>query len=185
MFQPTVSIVMSRNKHDDWTKIRFLVFDTISTYDVFEDRILNIPTDHPFIDVVHHISCKGRDHLEEYFNTIIQNGGEGVMLRANMSKYVHGRSSLLYKMKRFLDDDAVVIGYIDGKGKLSGKVGSLIVRDSNGTDTTFRIGTGLTAYDRELPPPIGSLITYKYQERTNDGKPRFPVFVRLKHTGGY
>lgn len=179
MFQSTLSIVRSHHKSEKWHKIRFVVFDTISDDELFEDRLVHIPTDHPFIDIVHHEMCTGREHLDTFFNKILSTGGEGVMLRANMSKYEHGRSSLLYKLKQFLDEDAIVVGYVDGKGKLTGKVGSIVVRGRQCTDT-FRIGTGLSDYDREIPPPIGSIVTYKYQELTKSGKPRFPVFIRMK-----
>lgn len=30
---------------------------------------------------------------------------------------------------------------------------------------------------RRKPPAVGKIITYKYQGLTNDGIPRFPVFV--------
>ena len=35
----------------------------------------------------------------------------------------------------------------------------------------------LTDADRRKPPKIGSIITYRFQEYTLDGVPRFPTFV--------
>ena len=33
---------------------------------------------------------------------------------------------------------------------------------------------------RDEPPATGTTITYKYQEKTRDGEPRLPVFVRVR-----
>ncbi len=41
----------------------------------------------------------------------------------------------------------------------------------------FKVGTGFSDHQREHPPAVGSIITYKFQELTDDGVPRFPVFV--------
>ena len=57
-------------------------------------------------------------------------------------------------------------------------MGALYCIDIDGI--TFKICTGLKGYMRDKPPAIGfgTRITYKYQEKTRDGKPRFPVFMR-------
>ena len=36
--------------------------------------------------------------------------------------------------------------------------------------------------DRRNPLPTGTVITYKFQELTNAGLPRFPVFMRVRPT---
>jgi NAD-dependent DNA ligase len=46
--------------------------------------------------------------------------------------------------------------------------------------TRFSVGTGFTDAERRSPPPIGVLITYRYQELTDRGVPRFPTFVRVR-----
>ena len=47
-------------------------------------------------------------------------------------------------------------------------------------NVTFKIGSGFDMNERRNPPAIGSLITFKYKEFTKYGKPRFPVFLRVK-----
>ena len=44
----------------------------------------------------------------------------------------------------------------------------------------FRIGTGLSDHEREHPPAIGSIVTYRFQELTPDGVPRFPSYVGVR-----
>lgn len=38
----------------------------------------------------------------------------------------------------------------------------------------------LSEKDRKNPPPIGSIITYRYQELTDAGIPRFPTYVGVR-----
>lgn len=45
---------------------------------------------------------------------------------------------------------------------------------------TFSVGTGFSDAQRSNPPAIGSTITYRYQEMTDRGVPRFPSFVRVR-----
>ena len=98
------------------------------------------------------------------------------MLRSPQSQYKGGRTTDLLKVKKFQDAEAYVSGFENGTGRNNGRVGALYCTDIDGI--TFKIGTGLKDYMREKPPAIGTRITYKYQEKTRDGKPRFPVFVR-------
>ena len=93
-------------------------------------------------------------------------GGEGLMLREPNSKYVHGRSNTLLKVKSFHDMDAVVEKHEKGAGKYKDLLGSLHCRDKDGV--TFKVGSGFTDKERENPPPVGCIITVKYQEKTND-----------------
>ncbi|HJZ90046.1 MAG TPA: WGR domain-containing protein, partial [Gemmataceae bacterium] len=42
------------------------------------------------------------------------------------------------------------------------------------------VGTGFSDKQREAPPPIGSIITFRYQELSDAGVPRFPSFVGVR-----
>ena len=62
------------------------------------------------------------------------------------------------------------------RGRHRGRLGALLVATPDGT--TFSVGTGLTDAQREHPPAVGTLITFRFQELTDRGVPRFPSFVR-------
>jgi DNA ligase-1 len=143
--------------------------------------------------------CKGQSHLEAELKRIEQKSGEGVMLRKPKSLYVAGRSTTLLKVKSFHDAEAVVLSYEPGKGKHKGRVGALNCKMANGT--RFKVGTGyalhakaldclghrlmvdvvdgarLSDAEREHPPAVGAIITYRFQELTPDGVPRFPSYI--------
>ena len=105
-------------------------------------------------------------------------GGEGLMLRKPASKYESGRSSTLLKVKSFLDADAIVIGHQAGAGKHKGRLGALLVRMADGTE--FAVGTGFSDKERSDPPAGGSTITFRYQELSDGGVPRFPSYLRIR-----
>lgn len=139
----------------------------------------------PHLQVLQQIRCAGREQLIKLLALITDNGGEGVMLRQPGSFYEFKRSSTLLKLKKFIDDEAVVTGYekIDintaGKDHLRGAMGALHCRLTNGI--TFKVGNGFSDKQRLSPPKVGDTITFKYQELSSKGVPRFPTFVRVRH----
>jgi DNA ligase-1 len=80
-------------------------------------------------------------------------------------------------VKSFRDAEAVVIGHQAGAGKHKGRLGALLVRLPDGTD--FAIGTGFSDRERAEPPSIGATVTFRYQELSDAGVPRFPSYVRV------
>jgi DNA ligase-1 len=183
-FQRTVSIVRRQDKNDLWNEVRFLVFDAPAAAGGFEDRLAflkdalakgaaKFARQHP------HERCKSLDALRAELARIETLGGEGLMLRQPGSKYVAGRSATLLKVKTFHDAEAVIVGHQAGAGRHKGRMGALLVRLPDGTD--FAIGTGFSDRERENPPPIGVTVTFRYQELSEAGVPRFPSWVGVRH----
>ncbi|MEX0716833.1 MAG: DNA ligase [Planctomycetaceae bacterium] len=180
-FQRTVSIVRRQDKSDHWKSIRYVVFDAPATDAPFEDRLTLVRESleriaSEYVRPLPHERCRGVDHLREELVRIEALGGEGVMLRQPGSRYEAGRSTSLLKVKTFHDADAVVVGHAPGKGRHKGRLGALVVRLPDGTE--FSVGTGFSDKQRENPPAIGGTITFRYQELSTGGVPRFPSFVR-------
>ncbi len=183
-FQRTVAIVRRQDKNDLWRSIRFLIFDAPGHSGPFEERLAlfrELLQKHkpPYASAHEQQVCTSISHLRSELARIEALGGEGLMLRQPGSRYVAGRSSTLLKVKSFIDTEAVVIGHQPGAGKHKGRLGALLLQLPNGNQ--FSVGTGFSDAERSNPPPIGSLITFRYQELTDGGIPRFPSFVAL-HT---
>jgi len=183
-FQQTVSIVRSRDQNEGWRKVRFLVFDAPAHNDTWEKRMEVLKQLLPksgrkdaIATALEHVRCEGVPHLRKYLKRIEKAGGEGLMLREPASVYEAGRSSTLLKVKSFLDAEATVLEHQPGRGKFRGVMGALVVELADGT--RFSVGTGFSDQERANPPPIGSLITFSYQELTKAGVPRFPSFLRI------
>ncbi|MBS0204974.1 MAG: DNA ligase [Planctomycetes bacterium] len=182
-FQKTVSIVRRKDQSDHWKQIRFVVFDAPGRKDPFEARIeyLNdvVRQNGPEYAVAHeHARCQGIPHLKSELERVESLGGEGLMLRQPASLYVAGRSSTLLKVKTFYDAEARVVGYQAGAGRHKGRLGALQVMLPDGTE--FSVGTGFSDAEREAPPAVGSTITFRYQELSDGGVPRFPSYVGLR-----
>jgi DNA ligase-1 len=131
------------------------------------------------VQMVSQVECQDNAHLLTALENVIALGGEGLMLRKPGSHYEGRRSSTLLKLKRMHDDEATVISYLDGKGKHEGSMGALHCRLASGVE--FDVGSGFTDKERDAPPRLGSKITFRYQEITRDGVPRFPVYLRPHH----
>ena len=100
------------------------------------------------------------------------------MLHRADSPYVTGRSDVLLKMKRWNDAEATVIGHRPGKGKYTGRLGALRMRTPEGVE--FLLGTGLSESLRRDPPPVGTVVTYRFRELTREGRPRFASYHRIQ-----
>ncbi|NLX99234.1 MAG: DNA ligase [Rhodopirellula sp.] len=184
-FQRTVSIVRRQDQSDLWKEVRFLVFDAPRCDGGFEARLEFLAESlraerQPYARLHEHQRCQGLPQLREELARVEALGGEGLMLRQPGSVYEVGRSFTLLKIKTFHDAEAVVLGHQPGKGKFKGLLGALAVQLPDGTE--FSVGTGLSDAERATPPPIGSVITFRYQELSDGGVPRFPSFVRICRT---
>lgn len=185
-FQRTVSIARRQDRSDHWRELRFVVFDAPSAGGPFEKRIEAVRdllagaggTRPEFARPHEHVACGGVDHLRAELARVETLGGEGLMLRRPGSLYVAGRSAELLKVKTFHDAEAVVIGHQAGAGRHKGRMGALLARLPDGTE--FAVGTGFSDAERSAPPAVGSVITFRYQELTEAGVPRFPSFVGVR-----
>ena len=103
-------------------------------------------------------------------------GGEGLMLRKPGSLYEAGaRSKSLLKVKSQKDEEAKVVAHEGGAGRNAFRTGALTLETPDGRQ--FSCGSGLSDHDRLHPPPLGSVVTYRFTELMDNGYPRFPVFV--------
>ena len=100
------------------------------------------------------------------------------MVRDPNVAYINKRTSKALKVKNFKDTECEILGYTNGNGKYIGKVGAIICQLEN--EIVFKIGSGLNDKFRTHPPKIGTNITFKYQNITKYGKPRFPVYLRIR-----
>lgn len=68
---------------------------------------------------------------EEFYNRIVELGGEGIMLKNPDAPYSIGgrRANTWYKVKAFETIDCKITGFDPGQGKYGGQVGALVVQD--------------------------------------------------------
>ncbi len=186
-FQRTVSIVRRQDKSDLWKEVVYVAFDAPSLGVPFEER-LTFVREHvarkapPYLRAHEHAPCTSVDHLREELARVEALGGEGLMMRQPRSAYEVGRSLTLLKIKNFRDAEARVLEHQKGAGRHKGRLGALCVELPDGT--RFSVGTGFSDKERESPPPIGSVITFRYQELSEAGVPRFPSYIGVRADQG-
>lgn len=208
VFTRTQSAVMSKSTVPDL--VMFHIFDMVADagyekrLEMVREELHGEARDGFPVELVRQKRCDFPEELEAFETECVEAGYEGVMIRSLWGPYKFGRSTVkeghLLKIKRFADDEAVVIstqelmhngneavkdlmGHTDRSTKKDGLIpadtlGSLVVR---WRDTTFNIGTGFTAdqrkaYWRGRKDLIGKSLTFKFQGVGSDGRPRFPVF---------
>jgi DNA ligase-1 len=117
--------------------------------------------------------------------TFVLQGYEGSIYRTNRCEYQEGkRSPDLLKRKDWQEDDFVVVGVREGKGKNEGTA-VLTCQVGNNASTTFDVTAQGTyqekaALFRIKSKCIGMRLSIKYQNLTDGGIPRFPIALGFK-----
>jgi DNA ligase-1 len=161
-----------------------------------KDLVNNLKS--PYIRMVEHTLINNATELEFFWEQCISGGYEGAMVRSLDGPYKRGRSTLkqgyLIKLKKWSDDEAVVLGFEElernedpstsCKENMVGAntLGALVVQWRG---VTFKIGSG---FDMAMRHKIwqnkekyqGKEVTFKYQEVSKYGKPRFPIFKTFR-----
>jgi len=172
--QEVGSIVARQVPDARWSKVQFVVFDMpdptagafTERFRIVQHALRNPP---PRVQLVPYVECLGREHFDEVFEKIVAKQGEGIMLRRPDNLYTRRRVQSLLKRKKFFDAEAEVIGHQPGKDACEGMLGALVCKLDDGI--VFEIGTGFTNAQRRNPPPIGSRVNFRYQEKSREGVP--------------
>ena len=101
------------------------------------------------------------------------------MVRNVHSLYVNKRSYDLQKVKDFSDEDFVIVGVEEGRGKLAGHVGAFICKTDDGKQFLAKMSgetSRLKEYFENHSLWEGKKLTVQFQGLTGAEKvPRFPV----------
>ena len=180
-----ISAIVRRQTPDDaeWRRVRYMIFELPDAPGTFTDRVEQIKAVTsaarlPWLQAIPQFRLPDAAALQKKLRDIVRSGGEGLMLHRADAAYETGRSSALLKLTPWLDAEAKVTAHLPGKGKYSGMTGALQMEMPDGR--RFALGSGLSDALRRNPPPVGTLITYRYRELTPNGMPRFPRYLRVR-----
>lgn len=207
VFRDTMKVVSAFEA--DIYELRFHVFDLVSPA-AFQERLYaarHAIMDNSLYVPVPHSLVHDEDELLTMEDVALNQGYEGLMLRAPHGKYKFGRATtnegILLKMKRRKQSEAQVIEFveqmhnaneakIDNLGNTErsshqanmvpmGVLGALTVKDIV-SGVQFNIGTGFTAEERAQiwktrDSLRGKYVTYEYLPIGIIDKPRHPVFL--------
>lgn len=137
----------------DWQGIEFCVFENPTGAKV----------DTAHAREVEQVHCFSRAHLQSFFDDIVSNGGEGVIVRFE---------GFMEKHKPSHDEEATVVGY----SRDGARVKSLRVKNHRGEFCVAGLGDA----EKHSPPAIGSLVTFSYIGLTRNGIPKPAMFLRVR-----
>ena len=189
-FETIISLVRRQTPDDiDMIESRDLVqfhcYDIIDETKVFDERnrfiiqtvprnqyIKHVPT------VLIHTEAQAKDCHQDNLNE----GYEGSILRTN-DVYKCGRSWNLRKFKDFHDDEALLLDWVEGKGKRKGTIGKFMAQDSEGNIFGMPVMDNFKYLQdnfEEMKTWVGKLATFTYFERTNANSYRHPLFKCIR-----
>jgi DNA ligase-1 len=165
----------------NWKKIGYYIFEVPYAKGGFTQRLNSAEEwfrrhPNPHVMIIKQTVCKSPQHLKEFLDAVVAKGGEGVMVKDPAPGYIPGRTSSLLKVKKAHDMEGTVISVTTDK--TTGEFKSLTLELGNGI--RFRLGNGFSDQERENPPPVGSVVTFKHYGFTKKGKPKFASFLRIR-----
>ena len=182
-FERTASVVLSHEPSDGWREIKFMLFDLPGYTGPFSERlrmleVLAIQANLGHMQVIPQRKYSNHSALMAALDEVSRGGGEGLMLHHQDALYTPLRSNNVLKLKKHRDAEAIVLAHLPGNGKYQGMMGAIRVQMSNGK--VFKIGSGFSDQERRSPPPVGSVVTFKYYDLTVNGIPKFASYIRRK-----
>ena len=119
---------------------------------------------------------------ELFHEACLTSGYEGSILRIN-DVYKCGRSWSLRKFKDFHDAEALIVGWVEGKGKRAGTIGKFLAIDPDGNEFGMPVMDNfkkLQTMFKEMQSWVGKEATFTYFERTKAGSYRHPLFKAIR-----
>jgi len=134
--------------------------------------------------------AEGRNQLERYAKDAVNDGFEGIMIKAIDAPYVCKRSTDWMKWKPTITVDLTVIGIEEGTGRNLGRMGALVCEGiDDGKEITVNVGSGFSDEDRTEYWASSNEVIGRTAEvmcdvitQNQDGtySLRFPRFVRFR-----
>jgi ATP-dependent DNA ligase len=194
------SIVKSQSTHPEAETLKFYVFDMVSFADWVSKKnndplhkrkgdLVRRAVGLKFTKNVPHTPCSTPEKILVTRDDHVKAGFEGIMLKDYDAPYRFKKSSDWLKAKPYFEGDFTVVSAFEGKGKHLGRLGGLKIVGTvqwKGAEVAVEseVGTGFDDAAREalwvLPELVGSTVEVEFQEVTEDGALRFPVFRRVR-----
>jgi DNA ligase 1 len=190
-FEGIVSIVRQEDPDEYQELIQYHIFDMINN-SPYSERLAQIhaviPKRHKLLKIVNSFLVNNEEDAMECFERFRDEGYEGAMIRNAHGLYVGKRSYDLQKIKEFLDAEFGIVGYEEGRGKLTGHIGAFLVQADNGSVFKAKMSGAveqLKIYFDEHDLWRDKKLVVQYQGLSKYGVPRFPVGIRLRDDEDY
>ena len=189
-FEKIISLVRktkptAEDRQESAEMVQFHCYDIIDENKTFEERDKLIAQAVLSNYCVRHVETHqvfSENGAKSMHETNLNNGYEGSILRTN-DVYKCGRSWNLRKFKEFSDSEAMLIDWVEGKGKRKGTIGKFKAVDEDGIVFGMPVMDNF-AYLQEnfeyMKQWLGKTATFTYFERTKAGSYRHPLFKCIR-----
>jgi DNA ligase-1 len=134
------------------------------------------------VETVDTVMVFDEDEAQSVHRSNLKKGYEGSIVRTN-DVYKCGRSWSLRKFKEFHDEEAMLIDWVEGKGKRKGTIGKFKAVDEDGVVFGMPVMDNF-AYLQEnfeyMKQWLGKTATFTYFEKTKAGSYRHPLFKCIR-----
>lgn len=138
------------------------------------------------IGLVEHTVVESIEAAQTIFEQYLAQGQEGIILKNPKGIWEDKRAKHQIKFKGELECDLRIVGWEDGTGKNTGRLGALVLESEDGV-VKVNVGTGFTdaARDAIKRDVIGKVCAVKYNARIIDQKSGvhslfLPVFIEIR-----
>jgi len=180
-FQENMKLI-KKYRGEESESVKFHVYDLVSDEPFFTryKRLAEIVEDYDTVEIVPTYLINSKEELDHYHAKFLNDGYEGSIVRWGTAGYkLNGRSSNLLKYKDFKDLACKIVGLVPMEARPDQAV---VVCEHNGKSFKATPKMSHTAR-RELlldHSIIGQTAEIRYFEETDDGLPRFPVFIGVR-----
>lgn len=171
--------------------IQYWIYDIIEPDLNFSERSVLLKEllerfDLPNVVFVPTLYVENQEELDAVYNQYLESGFEGQMLRTD-TVYENRRTNALLKRKTFQDEEFKIRSIEEGTGNWSGYAKRVMCYDpTNDLEFTATLKNDQTWCKKVLEERddyIGGDVTVRFQNRTPDNIPRFPIAVMI-YKGG-
>lgn len=183
---------------EDLESIHFYLFDCYFIQDPlksFNDRYeylsqLMSQNTSPYLHLVPNVMITSETEIISLHNRFVSEGYEGIIIRNLQSPYkLKDRSNDLLKLKNFMDEEFLIVGaQTPATGKEEGCIiwelkllTSELTFTCRPRDSYESRKMDWLAYQTDSTQFIGRRYTVRFQERYENGIPRFPVGIAIRH----
>eukprot|EP00026_Physarum_polycephalum_P002318 Phypoly_transcript_02324.p1 GENE.Phypoly_transcript_02324~~Phypoly_transcript_02324.p1 ORF type:complete len:754 (+),score=90.25 Phypoly_transcript_02324:5-2266(+) len=177
MYSLTYKIFTGPFEFISWDMLRMVAFDAVPNCSItdfqFETRYKNLLAsacnDNPLVIVAGRLFCNGQMTVDKCMKEIIEDGGEGVILRRFGSRYEFGtKSPSLLKLKTSLGDQEGIITSVHNS--------SLKLQLPNGV----KFSVPSENIHLKEKPHAGEIVTFSYKIHSREAVPVAPVIYRKR-----
>lgn len=191
LYSPSLSFeklvgLINRKEPDKLSRvIEYYMFDIVYLHTVYEERrdwVYFRQVKRAITAVMGRYVQNEKDLLRLYQEHLSHNW-EGTIIRNVNGEYEQKRSFNLLKMKPVLEKEFKIVGYVEGKGKIKGQVGSVQCITKEGRLFSVKLsrleGESSEVFVERCKTWAefnnGKMLTVQYQNLTANGIPRFPI----------